>query len=174
MKKNYFLKSPFFVARLARFIAKGIDLFIVILLSFFFPPIGIILSICYMALSDSLQNGQSVGKKYMGIRVVSLEDGTPCSMYQSIVRNLPLIVPMIFSIIPFWGWIFTLGLGIPFWGLEIYLLYNLNSGNRFGDVMADTTVIASDGEQITSGQKHNRWIRGDSSQSPLHHRISII
>ena len=170
MKKKYLLKSPVFVARLTRLIAKAIDLFIVLILSFFLYPVGIILSITYIGISDSLQNGQSVGKRFMGLAVISLDDGTPCSVQQSVVRNLPFLVPMVFGILPFWGWIFTLGLGIPLLALEIYLIYGLDSGNRFGDVMADTTVMAINGDKETVSRK-NTWVRERSHQRPLHDSI---
>ncbi|MCY4523346.1 MAG: RDD family protein [Halobacteriovoraceae bacterium] len=170
MKKNYLLKSSLLVARLARLIAKSIDIFIVIVLSFFFYPIGIILSITYIGISDSLQNGQSVGKRFMGLAVVSLDDGSPCSIQQSVVRNLPFLVPMVFGILPFWGWIFTLGLGVPLLVLEVYLIYGLDSGNRFGDVMADTTVMAINGDKVTGTQKGS-WSGRRSRQNPVHDSI---
>ena len=170
MKKKYLLKSSILVARLARLIAKSIDLFIVLILSFFFYPVGIILSIIYVGIADSLQNGQSVGKRFMGLAVISLDDGSPCSVQQSVVRNLPFLVPMIFGILPFWGWIFTLGLGIPLLAIEIYLIYGLDSGNRFGDVMADTTVMAINGDKEITTRK-TPWVKNRSRQSPLHDSI---
>ena len=161
MDRKYFLKSHSRVTRLVRLIAKAIDLFIVLILSFFFYPLGILLSIAYMGLADSLQNGQSVGKKFMGLAVISLEDGKSCSMRQSLIRNLPLLVPLAIGIIPFWGWFFTIGLGVPLLALEIYLIYHLDSGHRFGDVMADTTVMANDGSGgVSVPLKKTEWIHG--------------
>jgi uncharacterized RDD family membrane protein YckC len=145
--------------------AKGIDVFIVVILSVFFYPLGIILGAIYLAISDSLQRGQSVGKKFMGFAVVSLEDGSPCSVYQSFVRNLPFILPCLLGIIPFWGWIISLFVMIPFLGLEIYLLYRLDSGNRLGDVMADTSVMATNGPVHIENKVKTSWFEGESTQS---------
>ncbi|MDD0852434.1 RDD family protein [Halobacteriovorax sp. GB3] len=152
MDRKYLLKKSIRAAKLSRLIAKAIDLFIVLVLSLFYP-VGLILAIVYLCVSDSLQNGQSVGKRFMGFSVISLEDGSPCSVKQSIVRNLPIIVPLAFAIIPFWGWVISLVIGIPLLVLEVYLLQKLDSGHRLGDVMADTTVMANDGERISLNKK---------------------
>ena len=139
------------VSRLTRLIAKSIDMFIVLILSFFLYPVGIILAVVYMIFSDSLQLGQSVGKKFMGFKVISTEDGSSCSIKQSTIRNLPIIIPLVFAIIPLWGFFFALLVGVPFVLLEIYLIYSLDSGNRLGDVMSDTTVMAG-----SSGNKNTQ------------------
>ena len=56
MDRKYLLKSSIKVARVSRLMAKAIDLFIVLILSIFVYPLGIILSVAYIAISDSLQN----------------------------------------------------------------------------------------------------------------------
>ena len=58
---------------MARLMAKAIDLFIVLILSVFFHTLGLFLSAFYIGISDCLQNGQSVGKRFMGFQVISLE-----------------------------------------------------------------------------------------------------
>ena len=93
----------------------------------------------------------------MGFSVISLEDGSPCSIKQSFIRNLPLLVPLILAIIPFWGWILSLLVGLPLVVLEVYLMYKLDSAHRLGDVMADTTVIAGDGQALSAKNKNASW-----------------
>jgi uncharacterized RDD family membrane protein YckC len=160
MKKKYLLKSGINTARLTRLIAKAIDLFIVFILSLLFYPFGLLLAIVYIAISDSLSQGQSVGKKILGFSVLSLEDGKPCNIKQSIIRNLPILVPMGFALIPLWGWIICSLLTIPLILLEIYLLFKLDSGHRLGDVMADTTVIADDHNRIDLRKNKESWFEG--------------
>ncbi|MCT4643250.1 MAG: RDD family protein [Bacteriovoracaceae bacterium] len=163
--RKYILNSGKRVARLARIIAKAIDLFIVLIVSLIFYPFGILLAIFYIGISDYLQNGQSVGKKIMGFQVVSLKDGKPCSVKQSIVRNLPIIIPVFFAIIPFWGWIFS----IFFTALiiiELYLLFKLDSGHRWGDVMADTTVIGDDPNRVDLQKHKESWFDSSKNMSP--------
>jgi len=148
MDRKYLLKSAIKVATLARILAKAIDLFIVIILALVAYPVGIFLSMTYICLCDAFQNGQSVGKKFMGFSVVSMIDGSPCTFKQSVIRNLPLSVPLIFAIIPMWGWIFTFLIGSVLCAVEIYFIFHLESGHRVGDVMADTSVIASTPSQV--------------------------
>ena len=81
-----------------------------------------------------------------------MDDGSPCNHKQSFIRNLPIIIPLFFSIIPIWGWMFSFLLAIPLIGLEVYLIYNLHSGHRLGDVMAETTVIAPDQDPIVTNK----------------------
>ncbi len=145
MNKKY-LSSPVRTAIWARIFAKLIDLFIVIILIPLFYPLGLLGAIIYLSLSDSLQNGQSLGKKFVGFSVISLIDRMPCTRKQSFIRNLPFILPLSFSIIPFVGWILTLLIGIPIILFELYLVFKIDSGHRLGDVMSDTSVIAGGGE----------------------------
>ena len=144
MKKKYILESSIKTARLSRLIAKGIDLFIVLLLSMLFYPFGLLVSIFYLSVADSMHGGQSVGKRFIGFAVISLEDGMPCSVKQSFIRNLPLIIP-------------------PCVLLEIYLLFKLDSGHRLGDVMADTTVIGNDPDRIDLQKAQESWFKNSKN-----------
>jgi uncharacterized RDD family membrane protein YckC len=157
MDRKYLLEKAIRVAKLTRLIAKAIDLFVVVCLSIWWYPLGLILGIVYISISDSLNKGQSIGKKFMGFAVKSLEDGSPCSFKQSLVRNLPFILPLTLAIVPFWGWILGGILCAALVGLELYLLYNLDSGHRLGDVMADTTVMANDDNFVGVKNRKTSW-----------------
>ena len=163
MKKKYILESSIKTARLSRLIAKGIDLFIVLLLSMLFYPFGLLVSIFYLSVADSMHGGQSVGKRFIGFAVISLEDGMPCSVKQSFIRNLPLIIPLSFAIIPPWGIIISTFLILPCVLLEIYLLFKLDSGDRLGDVMADTTVIGNDPDRIDLQKAQESWFKNSKN-----------
>lgn len=167
MNRKYILRSSIKTAKISRLIAKAIDLFIVLILSMLFYPFGLILTLVYMSLADSLYGGQSVGKKIMGFAVISLEDGKPCTVKQSFIRNLPILIPMAFAIIPPWGIIFCTILMPPLMLLEVYLLFKLDSGHRLGDVMADTTVIANDPNRIDLRKAQESWFQNpDKNMSP--------
>lgn len=157
MKRKYLLRQPFKAALLARLIAKGVDLFIVCILAIFFYPMGVLLALAYIGVADCLSGGQSVGKKLMGFSVISLEDGTPCNFKQSVIRNLPILIPLGLSIVPIWGWIMSAIVGAPLIILELYLLTNLDSGHRLGDVMADTSVMAHDGTSEAIKRRKSSW-----------------
>jgi uncharacterized RDD family membrane protein YckC len=157
MEKKYLLSNSEKQARYSRLIAKGIDLFLVFILCLLLYPAGILAAIAYLGLSDSFHQGQSIGKRLVGFQVVSLEDGTPCSIKQSFIRNLPFLIPLFFMMIPLWGWFFSLILGGPLTLFEVYLLMKIQSGNRLGDVMASTTVMASPGPTPIVRKPRESW-----------------
>lgn len=157
MNTKQILRSSINTARLSRILAKIIDMFLVLILSMLFYPFGLLLAIFYIAMADSLHDGQSVGKRIIGFAVISLEDGTPCSVKQSVIRNLPFLIPMAFALIPFWGWIFSSLLAIPLLLLEMYLLFKLDTGYRLGDVMADTSVIGNDQNRADLRKTKDSW-----------------
>lgn len=75
--------------------------------------------LAYYLFSDALPNGQSVGKKLLGICVVDERSYLNCSLGQSFVRNITTPFLSIFD------WIFI------FFG----------SRKRLGDMLANTIVI---------------------------------
>lgn len=141
----------------ARFLAKAIDFAIVGIGVVFYYPMGLILGVIYLSISDSLYEGQSIGKRLMGFMVVSLIDGSACTTKQSFIRNLPLVVPISFLIYPGWGWLVAAFLALPFTIVEIYLLFKEKTPHRLGDVLADTTVIANDGTRLDLRKRPKGW-----------------
>jgi len=75
----------------------------------------------YYLLSDSMPNGQSVGKKLLGMSVVDERSYLSCNVYQSFMRNITTPFLNVFD------WIFI------FFG----------SRKRLGDMLASTIVIRS-------------------------------
>lgn len=49
---------------------------------------GAVIGASYFLFSDSLPNGQSIGKRLLGIQVVSYKTMEPCSVLQSFLRNV--------------------------------------------------------------------------------------
>lgn len=131
-------------ARLLRVAAKMIDFTIAMVITIFFYPYGVLLGASLLAILDAAHEGESIGKKLLGLRVLHLEDRTPCQFKASILRNLPFTIPWLFLIIPFWGWFIFIILFIPACILEFYYVSRLDSFHRLGDVLADTTVVADD------------------------------
>ena len=165
MDRKYLLKSSIRTATLSRVIAKAIDLFIVLIISILLYPFSLLIGLLYISFADSLYGGQSVGKKIIGFSVISLEDGKPCSAKQSVIRNLPIIIPLSFAIIPPWGILFCVLLLIPLMILELYLLFKLDSGHRLGDVMADTTVCGNDPNRVDIRKNHQSWFSNNKNMS---------
>lgn len=159
------MRSPLARARWNRLIAKLIDVGLVTIGAVFYYPMGLILGVIYLCISDSLYDGQSIGKRFMGFGVVSLIDGTPCSTKQSFIRNLPITVALIFLIFPYWGWIVSSVFTLPLTGMEVYYIFKSSTGHRLGDLMADTTVIANDGTRLDLRKQKTPWF--DTPPVPL-------
>jgi len=92
-----------------------------------FLPDGIIanisimfLPVTYYLVSDAFPNGQSLGKKIIGIAVVNKSTGKHCTLIQSIVRNILT----------------------PFLGVFDVILIILKRRQRLGDILANTIVIS--------------------------------
>ncbi len=171
---RYILKGPLKTAFWGRIIAKGIDLFLVLIVSLLFYPFGILLGLAYLSVCDSLQKGQSVGKKFIGLGVISLEDGGPCTFRQSFVRNLPFSLPLSVAIYPFWGAILGGFLALVLGILELYLLLKIDSGHRLGDVMADTSVMAHMGPHSNLKKKQRESWFSEDAQAREFSRLSSL
>ena len=87
------------------------------------------LGLFYLLLKDSLGQGQSLGKRIYGLRVVDAESGEPCTHRQSLVRNLWLLIPF-----------------MPM--VEVVRL--AATGQRVGDDFGETRVIFDDDPPATA------------------------
>ncbi len=81
--------------------------------------LGLIVGFAYHMLADGLPDGQSVGKRLLGIAVVDAVFGSPCTYGQSIGRNFTLYLLSFFDI----------------------LFIASRRRQRLGDFAADTIVI---------------------------------
>jgi len=134
-----------------RIFAKLIDGMIVLFLGLaWFGGPGSILGFLYSITADGLPikslKGQSIGKKLMGLRVLSGSQKKVTRMSRlktSIVRNAPVGLVTFLMIIPFWGWILALLLGIPLALIEISLMVRAERRQRLGDVMAESVVVGA-------------------------------
>ncbi len=91
-----------------------------------FGPFGVVLGVggvlwaaFYFLFADGLRGGQSLGKRWIGMHVVSERSGAPCTFGQSFVRNVLLAI-----LGPF-DWIFIFG----------------EQHQRLGDKVAGTVVV---------------------------------
>jgi uncharacterized RDD family membrane protein YckC len=81
---------------------------------------GLGIAVFYILFADGFSNGQSYGKRLMKTAVVDEDDGTPCTFFQSFLRNLLLAIlgPI--------DWLFIFG----------------QRRQRLGDKAASTIVIS--------------------------------
>jgi uncharacterized RDD family membrane protein YckC len=80
---------------------------------------GVLWGCFYYLFADGFEDGQSYGKRWIGMRVVDSQTGKPCTFGQSFLRNLVLT-----ALGPF-DWIFIFG----------------ENHQRLGDKAAGTIVI---------------------------------
>lgn len=121
---------------LLRVFAKILDFIIIAVMAEVVPRAGFYAGLFYILISDGLFNGRSLGKHLMGIRTVSLKDGQPCSIRDSVIRNSPFGVGLILYKIPLIGWIFL----VIIVAFEFIVLLGSKDGMRLGDEFANTMV----------------------------------
>jgi hypothetical protein len=125
---------------LNRFIAKFIDLLVVMALSQVLPPVGYLAALTYLLIKDGFSGGRSIGKRLIGLHVIIRERSAPCTFRESVIRNFPLAVAFLLAFIPLAGKILLLAI----LGLEALLVIGNEQGFRIGDELARTRV--EDGE----------------------------
>jgi hypothetical protein len=137
-----------------RVFAKAVDFLLVVVVALVIPyPIGPLLGFLYSICADGLKLGspqsQSIGKKIFKLQTVSTirkdDHGlrAPASFKDSVLRNAPIGVATFFALIPVWGWLILVLVGVPLIAMEIYLMLSVETGHRLGDVMGNTQVISS-------------------------------
>jgi uncharacterized RDD family membrane protein YckC len=122
-----------------RVIAGLVDLLLIIGLARLPDVIGFLSAAGYILIRDGLFDRRSIGKKLIGLRVLSLEESQPAATYRdSIIRNVPIVLAYFFFLIPYAGWILCpLTLGI-----EGLTALGDRAGMRIGDLLARTQVVS--------------------------------
>ena len=120
-----------------RAFAKALDFILIAAAAEIVPKAGFFAGLAYILIGDGLFDGRSIGKLLMGLRVVSLNAGGPCSMKESIMRNAPLGAGLLLFKLPWIGWIFLVVVCV----VEFLILLGSKNGMRLGDELAATTVI---------------------------------
>ena len=132
---------------LLRAIAKTLDFIIIAAVGEVIPKAGFFAGLAYLLIGDGLFDGRSLGKKLIGLRVVSADTNEPCSFRDSILRNSIFGIGYLLYLIPWLGWIFIV-IVIVF---EFIVLLGSKDGMRLGDEIAKTKVVTvtTDTETLT-------------------------
>jgi uncharacterized RDD family membrane protein YckC len=139
-------------APLRRSIAKLIDVGVFSVLSFFvLREYAFLLAGTLVLFCDLVPRG-SVGKRLVGLALVSA-DGSPPSIFAKFLRNVPFVIASLFSLISVWGGIIG---AILVWGIEGILAFLHPDGLRVGDLLAKTRVIESEGDEGSDNSSFTR------------------
>jgi uncharacterized RDD family membrane protein YckC len=122
---------------LNRFIAKLIDLLMVIAADEIAPPVGFLSALAYILIADGFAGGKSIGKRLVGLQTLRVDGPEPAGFRESIIRNLPLGAAQIAFAVPYVGWLLSLAI-LAFEGL---LILGNEQGRRLGDEIARTQVL---------------------------------
>jgi uncharacterized RDD family membrane protein YckC len=124
---------------LLRTVAKILDFILIYAVLEILPRAGFFAGLAYLLLGDGLFEGRSLGKKLIGLRVVSADTQTPCTFRSSILRNSTLCIGFLFIKISWVGWIAVAIVSI----FEFIMLLGNTRGMRIGDELAKTVVVES-------------------------------
>lgn len=100
-----------------------------------------IIEIGYFIIFEMLWNGQTPGKRIMGIRVVR-DGGYPIEFMSSLIRNLVRVVEF----------------GIGFYAMSVVSVAVSQQNKRLGDLAAGTIVVRDRAFEVTDPK---RWLSGD-------------
>ena len=136
--------------RTTRAVAGFVDLLLIIGLSRLPDVLGFLSVLGYILIRDGLFQGQSVGKKLIGLSVVTegVPGGAP-AYRESIIRNVPFAAAYILFLIPYAGWV----LGPLALGMECLVALGDDQGMRIGDMLARTCVVQADRAVAEAGHE---------------------
>lgn len=121
---------------LHRFIAKSLDVLIVLGVGELTPSYGFWVALWYVLVADGFA-GRSIGKRLIGLQTWVPELRAPAGFKDSIIRNVPLAAGYVIFQVPYVGWLGT----VAILGIEALLIIGNAYGLRIGDELAHTQVV---------------------------------
>ncbi|NOS77224.1 MAG: hypothetical protein HOP35_04710 [Nitrospira sp.] len=122
---------------LNRFIAKLIDVFIVVAADEVAPPVGFLSGLAYILIADGFAGGRSIGKRLVGLQTMRLDVRETAGFRESIIRNVPFGLAQLLFAVPYVGWIGS----VAVLAFESVLIVGNEHGRRLGDEVARTQVL---------------------------------
>ena len=122
---------------LVRTVARILDFILIAAVAEIVPKAGFFAGLAYLLIGDGLLGGQSLGKKLIGIKVISLDTQTPCTFRDSILRNCTFGIGYLFYNVLWFGWVAIAIIAL----LEFLVMLGSKERMRIGDEIAKTIVI---------------------------------
>lgn len=159
--------SPYPKAELLpRLLARLTDFLLAMVLPVGAGALGVLLAPLFVLFADGIFQGQSFGKRLLGIKVVHLPSGAGIDYRQSALRNFPFALAWLLAPIPEFGqvlfWIVT-AVAVVWEGSQVV---GDTLGLRMGDLFAETQVVDTKviaGRAI--GRPELKVIRTDSASA---------
>ncbi len=122
--------------------ARAFDVAIAFGLYVTFGQAGSVVALLFLLLSDGLLQGQSVGKRLFGIKVVHLPTRTGAGWRESVLRNAPFALVVLLGMMPepLGPLAFAAG-ALVIGGVEGFKVLKDPLGIRLGDVWGQTQVV---------------------------------
>lgn len=134
-------------------------------------PAGVVVALLYILFADGMLQGQSIGKKLFGIKVVYVPTRSGARHRDSVLRNAPFGLIVILSMMPELGMrAFFAGL-VVIGSIEALQCVRDREGVRLGDIWAQTQVIdgkvqADQPQRVTTEQEARAPARLRDLQHP--------
>lgn len=134
--------SPFPKASLfLRAGARIVDLAFAVALYGVTDRAGVVFAFLYVLCADGFLNGQSIGKKAFGVKVIHLPTRTPARYRESVLRNAPFGLVMLLGMMPEIGEKAFVAGALVIGAVEAWKVMRDPLGIRLGDAWAQTQVI---------------------------------
>jgi hypothetical protein len=130
--------------------ARAIDIAIAYGLYRLTGPAGLVIAMLYVLFADGWLNGQSVGKKLLGVKVIFLPTRAPARHRDSVLRNAPFGLVLLLGMMPDLGLQAFIGGVLVIGGVEAWRVWRDPFGLRLGDTWAQTQVI--DGKVVAGAR----------------------
>ena len=121
--------------------ARLVDVTIAWLLFKSTGPAGTVIALMYLLFADGMLQGQSLGKKAFGVKVVYLPTRQGARNRDSVLRNAPFGLVVILSMMPDLGFKAFVGGIVVIGGIEAWKVWRDQHGLRLGDLWAQTQVV---------------------------------
>ncbi len=127
--------------------ARVVDLCIALGLYRVTGPAGVVIALLYLLFADGMLQGQSVGKRIFGIKVVYLPTRAPARHRDSVLRNSPFGLILLLGMMPDLGDVAFVAGALVIGGVEAWKAWREPLGLRLGDAWAQTQVV--DGKVVS-------------------------
>ena len=114
-----------------------VDLVVAITLYFSTGPAGVVVALLYLLFADGMLQGQSLGKRLFGVKVVYLPTGQGARHRDSVLRNSPFGLVIVLGMMPDLGLRAFVAGCVVVGAIEIVKVLRDPLGLRLGDLWAN-------------------------------------